>query len=315
MGHNKRLTAILSDQKALVAILVIGLVLSLSSGYFLTYNNIVNLFNFMSIEGPIVIGMAFLIILGELDLSVGSNMAFSCILAIEFQKYGVFAGILAGIAGGTLVGIVNGLLVTRLRITSLAVTLGMMVMISGIVFALTGSLTVKGTNENFTWLSSPIIWNISASIIIFLALVVGFQFLLKRTIFGRNVFAVGGNPFASKLSGIGVEQTRFACFSFTGSLAGLSGVLLAAKINVASGRFGDTTALMAITAVLLGGVNLSGGEGSVLKAFTGFVLIAVLNNAMVLLRLEPSLQDMIRGLILILILVVDAVNIERAKYA
>lgn len=311
---NRRVLAALSNQKVLVAILVIGVVLSITSPYFLTYYNIVNIFSYMSIEGVLVIGMAFLIILGELDLSVGSTMAVSTVLAITFQQYGVMAGVVAGIVGGAVVGITNGLLVTRLRLSSLAATLGMMVALSGVVLAVTRSLTVKGTNPDFLSISQPLFFNISGSILVFIVLVVVFQVVLKRTHFGRNVYAVGGNAVASRLFGINVDRVRLACFAITGVLAGVAGVLLAGKINVASGRLGVNTPLLVITAVLLGGVSLSGGEGSVGKAFLGFLLIAILNNAMVLLRLESYIQDMIRGGILILILVIDAVNVERAKY-
>ena len=119
---------------------------------------------------------------------------------------------------------------------------------------------------------------------------------------------------ASRLFGIKVDRVRVVCFTIAGILAGVAGVLLAAKIGVASGRLGVNTALIVITAVLLGGVSLAGGEGSIGKAFLGFLLIAILNNAMVLLRLASYIQDMIRGGILILILVIDAVNVERARY-
>lgn len=303
-----------SEQKVLLAILVIGLVLSFSSPYFLTYYNLVDIFGFMSIQGVIVIGMAYLIILGELDLSVGSNMAFSTILAIVFQKYGVVAGVVAGLAGGTIVGIANGMLVTRLRLSSVATTLGMMVALNGVVFALTQSRSVKGTNPAFELIDQPVVFGVSGSIFIFVALVLAFQIILRRTYFGRSIYAVGGNSVASRLFGIRVNRVRVACFVITGFLSGVAGVLLAAKINVASGLLGVNTALLVITAVLLGGVSLSGGEGSVFKAFMGFLLIAILNNAMVLLNLSSYIQDVIRGAILILILVVDAVNIERAKY-
>jgi ribose transport system permease protein len=305
---------IVSDQKVLLAIVIIGIVLSFASPYFLTYYNIVNIFSFMSIEGVIVIGMAFLIIVGELDLSVGATMALSTILAITFQRHGVAAGVIAGIIGGAAVGVVNGLLVTRLRLSSLAATLGMMVALSGLVLALTKSLTVKGENPSFLLISQPLFLNISSSVVVFIVLVIVFQIVLKRTHFGRNIYAVGGNSTASRLFGIRVDRVRLSCFVIAGTLAGVAGVLLAGKINVASGRLGVNTPLLAITAVLLGGVSLSGGEGSVGKAFLGFLLIAILNNAMVLLRLESYIQDMIRGAILILILVVDAVNVERAKY-
>lgn len=314
MGNNRRALQILSDQKILLLILLIGIFLSVRSDYFLSFYNIVNIFSFIAIEGIIVIGMAFLIILKEIDLSVGAVMAFSGILSILFQKYGVLPGILAGLAGGAAVGLANGLIVTKFKVASIPVTLGMMVMVNGFVFALTKNQTVKGMNPDFTKFAQTNLANIPMYVLIFLALVVIFQIVLKRSIFGRNVFAVGGNAMASRFFGIKVDRVRIMCFLLSGLLAGLAGVTLASKLNVASGRIGVNTALLVITAVLLGGVSLAGGEGSIVKAFQGILLIGILNNAMVLLQISPFIQDMVRGGILITILIVDAVNTERAKY-
>lgn len=305
---------ILSEQKILALIIVIGVFLSFASDYFLSFYNIVNIFSFIAIEGIIVIGMAFLIILGDIDLSVGSVMAFSGILAILFQKYGVVPAILVGILGGACIGLINGIIVTKFKVASIAVTLGMMVMVNGLVFALTKSQTVKGTNLDFARIAQSSISIIPAYVLIFIVLVIVFQMVLKRTLFGRNVYAVGGNTTASRFFGIKVDRVRIACFIISGTLAGVAGITLASKINVASGRIGVNTALLVITAVLLGGVSLSGGEGSVAKAFQGILLIGILNNAMVLLQISPFIQDMIRGGILIVILVIDAVNTERGKY-
>lgn len=314
MASSTRLKSLLADQKILVLILLIGVFLSLRSPYFLTYNNIVNIFSSTAIEGIIVIGMAFLIILGEIDLSVGSVMAFSGILAILFQRYGVAAGVIAGVAGAGLVGVVNGLIVVKFKIPSIAATLGMMVMVNGVVFALTRSQSVKGTNPGFLAIAQSNLFGIPSYVLIYIALVVVFHVILRRSFFGRNVYAVGGNATASRFFGIPVGAVRVSCFIITGVLAGVAGVVLASKINVASGRLGVNTGLLVITAVLLGGVSLSGGEGSVGRAFQGILLIGILSNAMVLLQISPFIQDMIRGAILIVILVVDAVNTERARY-
>lgn len=305
---------VLTNQRIIIVILIIGVFLSLSSDYFLTFHNVINIFLFISIEGVIAIGMAFLIILGEIDLSVGSNMALSGVLAILMQRYGVIPGVVAGVAGGTVIGFVNGMLVTKLRLTSIATTLGMMVMLNGVVFALTKSESVKGTNPAFLLISQSTVLGIPVPVIILITLCVVFELILQKTFFGRNVFAVGGNITASKFFGIKVDRVRILCFVITGLLSGIAGVVLASKINVASGRIGVNTGLLVITAVLLGGISLSGGEGSVNKAFQGILLIGILNNAMVLLRISPFIQDMIRGLLLIIMLIIDAINIRRSKY-
>lgn len=315
MENKSKLLQFINEQKIFILIFLFGLFMTFRSPFFFSYFNIVNIFSAMSIDGVIVIGMAFLIILGEIDLSVGSVMAFSGVLAVILQRYGVAVGIISGILGGTIVGLINGLLVTKLRLSSIPVTLGMMVMVNGIVFALTKSQTVKGTNPDFMKIAQPLFANIPGYVIIFLALLIIFQLILRKTILGRNIYAVGGNFTASRFFGIKVNNIRIFGFVLTGFMAGVAGIFVAAKINVASGRIGANTAIIVITSVLLGGVSLAGGEGSVVKAFQGIFLIALLNNSLVLLQISPFIQDMIRGAILIIILIIDALRVERVKYA
>ncbi|MFB3926274.1 MAG: ABC transporter permease [Syntrophales bacterium] len=312
---NKKILGILNDQKVFILIIAFGLFMSLKSPFFFQYYNIVNIFSAMAIDGVIVIGMAYLIILGEIDLSVGSVMAFSGVLAIRLQQYGIVVGVLAGILAGLTIGLINGLLVTRLKLASMPVTLGMMVMVNGIVYALTKSETVKGTNPEFVKLSEPIFAGIPGYVLVFIFFLIVFQLILRRTVLGRNIYAVGGNIAASRFFGIKVNRVRTFGFMLTGFMAGVAGILIAAKLNVASGRIGINTPVSAIIAVLLGGVSLAGGEGSVWMAFYGIFLVALLNNSLVLLQISPFVQDMIRGFILIAILIIDAVKMEKAKYA
>jgi len=302
------------EQKILLIILAIGIFLSVSSDYFLTFENITNIFQTISFEGMIVIGMALLIIIGEIDLSVGSIMAFGAALSIMFQSYGVFTGILAGIIGGIIIGLMNGLITTKLKLPSIAVTLGTMVFLNGIVFALTKEHTIKGTNENFVLISQTKLFQIPLPVIVFIILLIIFEIILQRSIFGRHIFAIGGNATASKFFGIKVDTVRILCFIITGFLAGLAGVMLAGKLNIASGRIGGSTAVFVITAVLLGGISMEGGEGSIFKAFQGILLLGIMNNAMVIMKISPFIQEMIRGLLLILIVVIDSINIQKKKY-
>jgi ribose/xylose/arabinose/galactoside ABC-type transport system permease subunit len=302
------------EQKILLIILAIGIFLWISSDYFLTFQNITNIFQTISFEGMIVIGMAILIIIGEIDLSVGSTMAFGAALAVMFQSYGVVTGIIAGILGGVVIGLLNGLITTKLKLPSIAVTLGMMVFLNGVVFALTKEHTLKGTNENFVLISQTEVLRIPLPVIVFIVLMIIFEIILQRSIFGRHIFAIGGNATASKFFGIKVDMVRIICFTITGFLAGLAGVMLAGKLNIASGRIGGDTAVFVITAVLLGGISMEGGEGSIYKAFQGILLLGIMNNAMVIMKISAFIQEMIRGLLLILIVVIDAINIQKKKY-
>ena len=310
----KRIRDIAVEQKILLVILVLGIYLSFRSRYFLTFQNITNIFLAVSFEGMIAIGMAILIIVGEIDLSVGSVMAFGSVLAVLFQQYGIAAGIVVGIAGGAAVGLLNGLLVTRLRLPSIAVTLGTMVLMKGVVFALTKEHTITGTNKSFTIISQTEFLRIPMPVYVFIFLALLFAVVLNRSTFGRDVYAVGGNATASKLFGIKVERVKTACFVLIGFLSGLAGVMLAGKLNIASGNIGQYSNVFVITAVLLGGISLEGGEGRILMAVEGVLLLGIMNNAMVIMKISPFVQEIIRGLLLIVIIIIDAISIEKKKY-
>jgi len=317
----KKLRAFLNEYKIVIAIVVIVIVVTTRTSYFLSFENIINIFTKVGIEGVIAIGMTFLIILGEIDLSVGETMALSCTMSIILQKYGVIPGVLGGLAAGFVIGLVNGLFVVKLRIASIAATLGMMILVNGIVFVITKSLapaggnySISGENESFAYIAQAKVFGIPSMIIIFIVLVFIFNVLLKRTIFGRNIYATGGNFVASKYANIKVNKIRMSAFILSGLMSGLAGVLLVSRYNIASGAIGQSIPLFVITAVLLGGVSLSGGEGSVLKAFAGLMLVAVIDNSLMLLRVYSSVKFMIMGLLLIGMLILDGIYINRMKY-
>ena len=258
--------------------------------------------------------MALLIIVGEIDLSVGSIMALGAALAIIFQPYGMFIAVAAGILGGAIAGLLNGFLVAKLRLSSIAVTLGTMLFIKGIVYTLTREHTLKGTNPDFTVISQTELFHIPVPVYLFIFLTLLFGVILQRSRFGRNVFAVGGNPTAGRFFGIKVERVKVFCFVIIGALSGLAGVMLAGKLNIASGNIGQYSNVTVITAVLLGGISLDGGEGRMYMAFQGILLLGVMNNAMVIMKISPFVQEIIRGLLLVLIIIVDAISIEKKKY-
>jgi ribose transport system permease protein len=309
-----RMKRFVVEHKLLLVIVAVGAFVSFRTSNFLSFGNIKGILSNIGDQGIIVIGMAMLIILGEIDLSVGSIMAMGSVLAIIFQAYGVVFGILGGLIGGTIFGILNGLLVTKTRLSSLGATLGTMIFVNGLVFAVTREHTIIGSNRNFALLAETQVLRIPLPIIVFFVLLIVFEIILQKSVFGRKIFAIGGNATASRFFGIKVDRVRIICFSLTGLLSGLAGVILAAKLNVASGTIGLYTPVLVITAVLLGGTSLSGGEGSIIWAFEGILFIGTLNNAMVLLRISSFIQQMIQGLLLIFIVVVDAVNSQKKKF-
>lgn len=192
------------NQKIIIILFFFLITIPFFTDYFFTYNNLINLLTQISVNGIIAIGMTYLLITREFDLSVGSNMALVGVVTIIFLNagYGVAVGIVAGILTGTLVGAFNGFLITRLKVNSLATTLGGMIAFRGLVAYLTNSETVKGTNQDFLNLGSLRIVNIPYNVIIYIILLLIFGIILSRSIFGRNIYAIGGNEQASNLFGI-----------------------------------------------------------------------------------------------------------------
>ena len=160
----------ISKQKIFIVIVLISIGLNFTSQYFLTFENFVTIFLAMSIEGTIAIGMTYVIIAGEIDLSVGATMSIASVFAILFQTFGIIPGVLAGIGIGTVVGFLNGVIVTRLKAASISTTIGMMVFLTGVVFVLTGKNSIRGTNEGFALITTPEVASIPIMVIIFLVI-------------------------------------------------------------------------------------------------------------------------------------------------
>lgn len=314
MLEKRKFLSFLFNQKIVIALIVIVIILSLATDTFLKKDNIINILYQITVEGIIAIGMTYIFISGELDLSVGSNMALAATFAIMFLKFGLGIAIFMGILIGVVVGMVNGFIVTKLKINSIATTLAMMFILRGIVFWLTRSVTIKGTNKAFVVLSNGTLISIPYPVYLFFFFLIIFGLILTKTFFGKNIFAIGGNPTASLYFGINIDKTKFFAFLLIGFLTGISGVTLASRINIASARLGLDTPLNVITAVALGGTSLYGGEGGMLKTLQGILLIGVISNALILLKISPFYHDVIKGALLIMVLALDSYYMSLSKY-
>jgi ribose/xylose/arabinose/galactoside ABC-type transport system permease subunit len=312
--EKRKFLSFLFNQKIVIALIVIVIILSLATDTFLKKDNIINILYQITVEGIIAIGMTYIFISGELDLSVGSNMALAATFAIMFLKFGLGIAIFMGILIGVVVGMVNGFIVTKLKINSIATTLAMMFILRGIVFWLTRSVTIKGTNKAFVVLSNGTLISIPYPVYLFFFFLIIFGLILTKTFFGKNIFAIGGNPTASLYFGINIDKTKFFAFLLIGFLTGISGVTLASRINIASARLGLDTPLNVITAVALGGTSLYGGEGGMLKTLQGILLIGVISNALILLKISPFYHDVIKGALLIMVLALDSYYMSLSKY-
>lgn len=312
--EKRKIFDFLNNQKIFLILIALVIILSLSNRLFLTYENLLNIMFQAVLTGIIAIGMTYVIVGGDFDLSVGSNMALAATVIVLFERFGPVIAILGALLVSSFAGFINGFLVTKLKINAFVTTLAMMIFLRGLVLLFTDSKTIQGSSDLFLKFGYGTIFKIPYSVILFLFLYILFGLILSKTIWGRNIYAVGNNSKAAHFFGISIAKTKILSFTLIGFFCGISGFVLVSRLNTASATFGNDTALDAITAVLLGGTSLSGGEGSVFKTFQGILLLGVLSNAMIVLNITPYLQQVIKGLILILIVSADSYYAKVNKY-
>ncbi|GAA2591648.1 ABC transporter permease [Dactylosporangium fulvum] len=262
-----------------------------------------NLRNILSQNAPlalIAIGMTFVMITGSFDLSVGSIFAAGAVVFASFDgKLSADLALLIAVAAGAAAGLLNGILITKVNINAFVATLGTAAAITGAATIYSGQQALLIKSMSFGVVGSNLIAGIPIPVWIALVAFVVAGFLLSRTVYGRAVYAVGGNDEAARLSGMRVGLIRASTFVMVGALSGLAGVLLASQIGTAQPDFGASMALDAIAVVIIGGTSLLGGEGSIGRTFTGLLILAIINNLFQSLAFDPALQQMIKGFIVV----------------
>ncbi|MHB1336914.1 MAG: ABC transporter permease [Candidatus Humimicrobiaceae bacterium] len=312
--ERKKVFDFINNQKIFLILIFLVVMLSLSNRLFFTYENIMNILFQVALNGIIAIGMTYTIIGGDFDLSVGSNMALAAATIVLLERFGPFMAIIGALAVSSLAGFINGIFVTKLKINAFVTTLAMMIFLKGWVLLLTGSETIQGKSEVYLKFGYGTLFKVPYSVILFIVLYVIFGLVLSKTLWGRNIYAIGNNSKAAHFFGISIIKTKTFAFTLLGFLCGVSGLIIVSRLNTASATYGNDTALDVITAVLLGGTSLSGGEGNVFKTFQGILLLGVLGNAMIVLNITPYLQQVIKGLILIMVVSIDSYYAKVNKY-
>ena len=284
-----------------VVLLALIVYLSVANEFFLTEINITNIFLQAATLAIVAFGLSFVIFAGELDLSVGAGVALvSVVSAIVMSDTGsIPLGVLTSLGVGAAIGLVNGLIVTKLRVPSFIATFGMLTIASGVALALTDGSVVSGVpsslgnlaNEGFLGIRW-VLWLVGAVFAVLL-------FVQTQTSFGIRVFAVGGNREASRLSAIPVDRVVLLCFVITGLAVGLGGLVLTARVQSGQPNAGGTLALIAIAAIVVGGNNLLGGRGSITRTLWGVLLLAVLENGLQLEGVNTDVQQVIIGAVFI----------------
>jgi ribose transport system permease protein len=297
----------------LLFIFVFAAVLTAVTPRFLSFGNVQAILIGMAPDAVIVVGMTFLIVSGVFDLSVGSVLGLSGVVAGLAMNAGmpVPVAVLAGLATGGLTGAINGLIVTRLSVNALIATLGMMIFARSITQVLTATTTPTDFPPSFTFLGQGSIFRagefgLPAAVLLMLAIGFAGDFLLRNHSAVRRLFYVGSSERSALLAGVPVSRVRLAAFIVTGALAALAGLMVASRLNTATPTAGDGTELRAISAVVIGGASLSGGEGTVFGALLGCLLLAVVTNALTQLNVSPYWQGAVNGAILVLAVAADA---------
>jgi len=297
----------------LLVLIIICVVLSIISPNFLTEKNIMNVARQFSVIAIISVGMSYVIITAGIDLSVGSNVAFSgCLTALALVNgWPIPLCILIGVVAGTVLGLLNGLLIVKLNLAPFIATLGTMGIARGLVLAITKGYPIQPFPESFEVIGRGFVGPLPIPVIIMLFIVIIGHILLNKTTLGRYIFYVGSNPTAARLSGIKVNKIITFAYTAAGLLSGLASVVLISRLTSAQSNMGSGFELDAIAAVVIGGTSLSGGEGSVLGSLIGAALMGVIRNALILLGVNVYWQQVVIGIVIVLAVALDAFKQKR----
>jgi inositol transport system permease protein len=294
-----------------IAFAAICAALSIRSPAFLTPQNAINVLRQISINAILAVGVTYVILTGGIDLSLGSVVALTGVLAATFahpDTYPLAVPIAVGILGGVVIGVLNGLIITRFRVAPFIATLGMMTIARGGALILSGGRPVSNLSASFNFVGNGSVLRIPIPILILAGVFLVSQSILRRTTFGRYIYAVGGNEEAARASGINTHRIKTASYAICAGLAGLAGIVQASRITTGQPNAGISYELDAIAAVVIGGTSLSGGIGSVTGTLLGALLIGTLNNGLDLLNVSSYYQQVVKGLIII-----GAVILDRRK--
>jgi ribose/xylose/arabinose/galactoside ABC-type transport system permease subunit len=297
----------------LIVLIILIAIASIMAPGFLSMQNILNLLRSFSFLGFVSIGMTFVILSGGIDLSVAAIFAFSGVLLGLFQHWGIYLGhvdtlsllaptpilFLMILATGSFLGFINGVIITKLKVADFAATLGTMIFIRGLAFAISGGRTIFNLDDIALFMGRGMIGPVPFVAILFILSIIICAILLRYTIFGKRLYATGENPVAAKLSGINPIKYKIIVYTLSGFFASLAGICMAGRLNVGEPRVAEGWELDAIAAVVIGGTSFAGGKGGVVKTVIGVIIIGLIRNILSLLGILPDPQEMIMGLVLL----------------
>jgi ribose transport system permease protein len=295
----------------LIALFLMCGTLSFLSPAFLTQNNLMNVLRQVSTNANLAFGMTLAIIIGGIDLSVGSVLAVSGTLASGLIAVGglpIWLAVLIGLACGALLGLFNGFVISRTGIAPFIVTLAMMQVARGLAYVYTGGMPIRVFVDAYNFLGNGYLGPIPLPVIYSLAIFLVMCFLLYRTKFGRYVYALGGNRSAAVYSGINIGRVQITVFGLLGFLSAISGIVLCARMYSGQPTAGNGAEMDAIAAAVLGGTSMSGGIGTLGGTLIGVFVIGILNNGLNLMNIDSFWQLIVKGIVILLAVYVDTLK-------
>lgn len=311
----KNFLRILTKQKALWAIVAMLIFMCFFKTHFYSSYNIFDLINSASIMLIMAFGITLVIIAQGIDLSIGGTMVIAGITVIKLMNFmPILPAIICALIVGAIIGAVNGFLVVYQKTEPFIITLGMGMFLTGLAQQLTDAHPISATNPKFMMIANGRLFNVIPNLVIIMLVVFVLAYcLLRYTQFGRNCIAIGGDYEVAAYSGIAVKPTKAATYVLCGVAAALGGVLLSSKLNSGSSVYGESTALIVISAVVVGGVSLAGGVGGIPQAALGLLVFGVMENAMNMLGIDSYVQLIIRGVVIVTILCLDSYGRKRKR--
>lgn len=295
----------------IVAFVVICLALSLTTPKFLTVSNLLIVVTQVSINALLAFGVTFVIITGGIDLSIGSTVAVTGVVAASFahpDTYPVVVPIVVGLLTGLALGAFNGLVITKSKVPPFIVTLGTMTMGRGLALILSKGRPISNLSDSFNFIGGGTLAGIPMPIFWLIIFFVACTILLKKTVLGRYMYAVGGNEQAANAAGIHLNRVKMVVYTLCGGLAALAGILLTSRITTGQPNAGVGFELDAIAAAIIGGTSTSGGTGTMTGTLIGALLIGVISNGLDLMNVTSYYQQVVMGIIIIGAVVLDSLN-------
>ena len=316
---------LLTRSQSFIALLLLCVALSLLSNKFLTIENGWNVLRQISVNVCISVGMTLVVLTAGIDLSVGSVLALSGAVAAGLLKSGIawpahdlFIGftllgtIVSALFVGSALGFFNGWMITKFKVPPFVATLAMLTIARGLTMLWTKGYPISSLGPKFDYIGTG--WLLGIPVLVWIsAITVALAVLLvKKTPFGRYIYAIGGNEQAARLSGIHINRVKIIVYTIGGILAAVGGIMVTSRLDSAQPNAGSSYELDSIAAVVIGGTSLSGGRGTIMGTVLGAIIIGVLNNGLVLLDVSPFWQQVIKGFVILLSVIVDKMNAKEA---